>query len=188
MEKELLEQLINKNLSIVDIAEQAGVTVAKVRYYLKKNSLKTLNLSRKNGEIPTYEELSDCKCIKCGLIKPISDFYKTRKPSGKYYPYSYCKQCAVDRIKSNNVEPFKASAVKYKGGKCVSCGYNRCLKALEFHHLDRSVKDFSISSTSSWGKYSAVSEELMKKELDKCVLLCANCHREVHDGMLTLQI
>jgi hypothetical protein len=66
-------------------------------------------------------------------------------------------------------------SVEYKGGKCSSCGYNKCIAALEFHHLDPSKKDFSISSsgnTRSWNK--------VKEELDKCVLLCSNCHREVH--------
>lgn len=66
-------------------------------------------------------------------------------------------------------------AVEYKGGCCEKCGYNRCLEALEFHHKNPSRKDFAISSkgyTRSW--------ERVRSELDKCVMLCANCHREVH--------
>ena len=66
-------------------------------------------------------------------------------------------------------------AVEYKSGRCQKCGYSRCVEALEFHHYDSSGKDFSISEkgyTRSWPK--------MKEELDKCMLLCANCHREVH--------
>ena len=69
-------------------------------------------------------------------------------------------------------------AITYKGGKCQCCGYNRCLGALEFHHIDPSSKDFGISSkgyTRSWDK--------VKSELDKCVLVCANCHREIHEGI-----
>ncbi|MCD6257671.1 HNH endonuclease [Candidatus Aerophobetes bacterium] len=69
-------------------------------------------------------------------------------------------------------------AVEYKGGKCEICGYDRCIEALEFHHLDRKNKDFGISNkgyTRSWKK--------IKEELDKCMLLCANCHREVHAGL-----
>jgi 5-methylcytosine-specific restriction endonuclease McrA len=72
-------------------------------------------------------------------------------------------------------------AVDYMGGRCSICGYDRCIEALEFHHLDASEKDFGISSkgyTRSW--------EMVKQELDKCVILCANCHREVHAGMLQL--
>ena len=66
-------------------------------------------------------------------------------------------------------------AVEYKGGRCEKCGYNSCIDALEFHHKDSSGKDFSISAkgyTRSWTK--------VEEELDKCVLLCANCHREIH--------
>ena len=66
-------------------------------------------------------------------------------------------------------------AIEYKGGSCEVCGYNCCSEALEFHHTNSSGKDFSISEkgyTRSWGR--------VKEELDKCKLLCANCHRELH--------
>lgn len=69
----------------------------------------------------------------------------------------------------------RAMAVEYKGGKCENCGYNLCVDALEFHHKDPAQKDFSISSkgyTRSWDR--------VKCELDKCMILCANCHRELH--------
>jgi len=72
-------------------------------------------------------------------------------------------------------------AIDYLGGRCSVCGYDRCIEALEFHHLNASEKDFGISSkgyTRSW--------EVVKQELDKCVILCANCHREVHADMLQL--
>lgn len=66
-------------------------------------------------------------------------------------------------------------ALEYKGAKCEQCGYDRCREALEFHHRDLAMKDFSISSrgyTRSWAR--------VKEELDKCILVCANCHREIH--------
>jgi len=69
-------------------------------------------------------------------------------------------------------------AVEHKGGKCQMCGYDRCIDALEFHHNDLSEKKFGISAkgyTRSW-------KEVMK-ELDKCVMLCANCHRELHSRL-----
>ena len=74
-------------------------------------------------------------------------------------------------------------AITYKGGKCQSCGYNKCLEALEFHHIDPKQKDFSISQyghSRSW--------ERVRKELDKCVILCANCHREIHATMQLPQV
>jgi len=68
----------------------------------------------------------------------------------------------------------KELAVAYKGGKCEICGYNRCIAALEFHHKDPTQKEFGIASkgyTRSW--------ERVKAELDKCQLVCSNCHREL---------
>ena len=73
-------------------------------------------------------------------------------------------------------------AVTYKGGSCKRCGYDRCLEALDFHHLDPTKKDFSISSkgyTRSWKKVQA--------ELDKCIMVCANCHREIHAELAALR-
>jgi len=67
-------------------------------------------------------------------------------------------------------------AVEYKGGKCQKCGYDKCQQALEFHHLDQLKKDFGISAggfTRSWDKITT--------ELDKCLIVCANCHREIHN-------
>jgi 5-methylcytosine-specific restriction endonuclease McrA len=72
-------------------------------------------------------------------------------------------------------------AREYKGGKCALCGYDKSPRALVFHHIDPSQKDFGLSSrglTRSW--------DAIKKEIDKCVLLCANCHAEVHDGITQL--
>lgn len=73
----------------------------------------------------------------------------------------------------------KQELVKYKGGKCQVCGYDKCNEALDFHHLDPKEKDFSLS-----GQHKPI--ELLKKEVDKCVLLCCRCHREVHAGIITL--
>jgi hypothetical protein len=72
----------------------------------------------------------------------------------------------------------KAKAVEYLGGSCARCGYNRCLRSLDFHHTDPSQKDFTISNNSgkSWSD--------IKIELNKCILVCSNCHGEIHDEMV----
>jgi len=75
----------------------------------------------------------------------------------------------------------KEMAIEYKGGKCIICGYKKCVRALNMHHEDPSQKEFGLSSrglTRSWEK--------VRRELDKCVLLCSNCHHEVHDGISQL--
>ncbi len=88
----------------------------------------------------------------------------------------YLKKAVVKRRKK-----VREMAIAYKGGVCSICGYDRCMGALEFHHPDPSQKDFSISMdglTRSWDR--------VKKEIEKCVLICANCHREIHAGMTQL--
>ncbi len=69
----------------------------------------------------------------------------------------------------------KLEAIESLGGCCCLCGYDKCPAALEFHHLDPSQKEFSFSSSSR--RYTNLEEEL-----SKCILVCANCHREVHYG------
>jgi len=68
----------------------------------------------------------------------------------------------------------KRRAIDYKGGKCNSCGYNKCQGAMEFHHIDKTSKKFEIG-----GSYNRSWKEL-QIELDKCILLCSNCHHELH--------
>lgn len=72
-------------------------------------------------------------------------------------------------------------SIEYKGGSCQICGYNKCVRAMKFHHIDPNEKEFGLSvsgSTRSW--------ERVKRELDKCILLCGNCHDEVHAGITNL--
>ncbi len=68
----------------------------------------------------------------------------------------------------------KIQAIEYKGGKCQKCGYDKCYAALEFHHRDPNEKEVS------WKKLRSRSWKRIEEELDKCDLLCANCHREEH--------
>lgn len=72
----------------------------------------------------------------------------------------------------------KARAVEYKGGKCEACGYSKCIAALEFHHQDPTQKDLQVSGAGNYRKW-----EVIRPEVDKCLLLCANCHREEHDRL-----
>lgn len=86
-----------------------------------------------------------------------------------------CNACAVEYVTNKRIR-LKEKAVQYKGGKCQYCGYDKYIGALEFHHLDPSQKDFTFGN-----KGYIRSWEKMKIELDKCILLCANCHREEHN-------
>ena len=68
----------------------------------------------------------------------------------------------------------KIKAIAYMGGNCERCGYDHYYGALEFHHLDPNEKDYD------WDSLKKRKWDTITSELDKCIMLCANCHREVH--------
>lgn len=84
-----------------------------------------------------------------------------------------CKQGNTLRVR--NWAPMSP----WLSGKCQVCGYNKCLRSLEFHHLDPLQKDFTIS-----GNLKRIKKEKVIKELEKCILVCSNCHGEIHDGLI----
>ena len=95
------------------------------------------------------------------------------------------KRTYADRAEYNKAavakrrRKIRLMAIEYGGGQCQICGYKKCNRALSFHHKDPSKKDFGLSTaglTRSWEK--------TKVELDKCILVCANCHMEIHEKFL----
>lgn len=82
-----------------------------------------------------------------------------------------------DKVK-NFRKQVKQVALKSMGGCCQICHYHRCQEALEFHHIDPLEKEISFNKINSWDK--------LYNELNKAILLCSNCHREVHYGELLI--
>lgn len=76
----------------------------------------------------------------------------------------------------------KKKIIESMGGCCQICGYNRCPSVLEFHHLNPAEKEFSLSGP----RTSPKKLETIKEELRKCILLCSNCHKEVHAGYASI--
>lgn len=116
-----------------------------------------------DNAMPTYEER---ECSKHGKVRFVLE--------GR--GYFRCTKCRMYQV-SKRRDQLKQKAVEYKGGKCEKCEYNKCIAALEFHHLNPEEKDFAISvngHTRSW--------EAIKAEVDKCILVCCRCHREIHDN------
>lgn len=115
------------------------------------------------------------KCSMCGKEKPLSEF-----PSSGYYKRvdgtktkSYkpeCKPCLVKKQTDRYNELWN----KYFLAECSRCGYNNSRAALELHHTS-GKKEFAFAQ-----RYS-ISETSFAKEAAKCIVLCANCHREVHE-------
>lgn len=87
-----------------------------------------------------------------------------------------CSKCLSEAVQKRRHKT-RQVLIDYKGGRCEICGYNKCSNALEFHHLDSSKKEFGISA-----KGYTRSLETNIKEINKCILVCANCHREIHSN------
>lgn len=79
------------------------------------------------------------------------------------------------RNRTKNISELK----QIYGSKCSACNYAKCLKALDFHHVDKTTKSFAVSE-------KTLTVKKIASEAQKCVLLCANCHRELHAGLLTI--
>lgn len=103
---------------------------------------------------------------------------------------AFCRRKGIQQ--SKNLEGYarikqhrrnkKILAILYKGGACSKCNYNKCFSALDFHHTDPAEKDFTISTNIN------MSWETIKSELDKCILVCSNCHREIHSDWENIEI
>ena len=132
----------------------------------RKKCLQCSPFSQSNAKILNKDgklKYKENGCIKCGCTN--KRIYKT----------GLCNSCHVTLWRSN----IKAECITYLGGSCIVCGYDKCHKALHFHHKDAFEKKFAISDKS-------FSFEKLKSELDKCVLVCSNCHAEIHDGLIIL--
>lgn len=111
------------------------------------------------------------KCAKCGEEKKDSEFHKKGESR-----HSYCKPCFNEYCTERWLQK-KLEAIKYKGGECAICGYNKHYGSLSFHHLERHDKEME------WDRLRLRSWDKIKIELDKCVLVCSNCHEEIHGGL-----
>ena len=168
MNYDIINSLVTKGFSTRKISTELKTSQSNVRYWLKKFNIKTTPRS----------EISDHKrCPRCETEKLKTEFYNRRNGKGSSV---YCKRCSNDQTVERQ-KRFKQQCIDWKGGKCVCCGYNKCNNALDFHHLDPNKKEFNIAQA----RLTSFNEEV-KKELDNCTLVCSNCHREIHAGIIDL--
>lgn len=112
------------------------------------------------------------KCSKCNIEKPKTEFHKNGFDQlGNQRFRGYCKQCA-NKLESLRYQK-KKDYINSKKTKCLKCGDDR-FYLLDFHHKERENKDFTIC------QYKKGNLKLIQLEIDKCIVLCANCHREFH--------
>lgn len=150
-------KLNDKGKSTYEIADTLGIARSTIVSRMKVAGItsKFTELKKAKGHL----------CLECGETEADKFYGKLR---------SQCKSCHNNYVNERHKNTRQAG-IDFLGGKCSSCGYSKCSKALEFHHLDPSVKDSNFKTSRGW------AVERLLKELETCVLLCANCHREVHD-------
>ncbi len=114
-------------------------------------------------------------CNTCKKELPLDSFYTAgHSRNGKRLYRAHCRQC----IATNEATKKYEIVLKILGYySCKVCGYDRCKAALDFHHLDPDKKEYKISDLRHSEKH------ILMEELLKCIIVCANCHREIHQGM-----
>ena len=172
MIKTELERYVEEGKTIAEISETVGKSKTSVRHWLNKYGLKTTG---KAGAKPKSAIVDGMKtCNTCNKTLPVSEFRERKDRPGTLQPF--CKPCSSDFVVKKNNQHKKA-LVKYMGGKCADCGIVGHHSIYDFHHVAPEHKDFTIQSNRHY------SFTQLMGELDKCVMLCANCHTKRHLDM-----
>jgi hypothetical protein len=166
MDKEKLERLVAQRLTVRQIAETTSRSQSTVRYWLRRHGLRTVR-ARRDSELRGKYVTRVCQ--RHGETRFVLE--------GR--GYYRCTRCRAQRVAERR-RRVKAELVAEAGGHCAVCGYNRCIAALSFHHLDPAEKSFGVARG---GVTLGIAR--MREEARKCVLLCANCHAEVEAGLIS---
>lgn len=165
-----LRKLVGEGVSIRKMADDLGAGYSTIRYWLKRLGLETdRSVRRKEGDAARSAGLSRAylRCPKHGHTA-----FFGRSDGG-----FRCVKCSTGAV-SERRRRVKRQLVDEAGGKCRLCGFDEHPAALQFHHLDPSIKEFHLS-------YKGFTRGIdqMRAEARKCALLCANCHALVEAGV-----
>lgn len=173
MDEHRVRGLIDDGATLRELADACGVDISTMRRWLRQRGFETERMA-------TLRQFQAARASGAKHIERACPTHgKTtfqRDARGSYR----CLKCRADRVKARR-RRIKEILAEEAGGKCVTCGYDRCLRALEFHHLDPLQKGFGVA-------YRGMTRSLARAraEAAKCVLLCSNCHMEVEAGMRSL--
>jgi hypothetical protein len=160
-----------------EIKNIIGCAMSTISYHCTLNGLGDNNQKVTEAEIVEFQKMYD----EFGSLKKVAKI--TGRSFETVQKYVKTKQKVKTVTSSESVilwrKRTKIKLIEYKGGKCEICGYDKCNRALQFHHKNPLEKDFSISGKS-------LSFDKLKNEVDKCMLVCSNCHCEIHDNLITI--
>jgi transposase len=172
--EEVLEIAVDQGMTLGELAEELELDISTVRYWLKKYGLPTdsgwCRRSRKLADpVGTRKEMDCRRHGLTGFVMEGRGYYR-------------CMKCRSENVSAWR-RRMKRLLVEEAGGECRLCGYDRCVAALEFHHLDPRQKSFPLSMR---GVTCGIDK--LRTEAAKCVLLCATCHAEVEAGDVDLPL
>jgi len=171
--REEMERLLDAGMSMREIARQMDRSLGTIRHWMRRYELETERSSRLRESKDACREGSKTAHLNCPNHGPSTFVART---DGRFR----CSRCRIEAVAKRR-RHLKRILVEEAGGGCILCGYSRCDRALEFHHLDPKAKQFQITShTRSLAK--------LRAEASKCVLLCSNCHAEVEAGITAVPL
>ena len=171
VERKQLEPLVLGGMSLAKIGDALGISDQSVRRWIARYDLpRPIDVRRQrvldavqNG---SRELMGDCRRHGRTGFAIVGSEQRLR-----------CKRCRSEAVERRR-RKVKELLVDEAGGRCVLCGYHKCLRALEFHHRDPVTKSFGVAMR---GITRAIDD--VRAEVAKCVLLCSNCHAEVEAGV-----
>jgi hypothetical protein len=170
-----LRELIEGGASLYAASAELGVSYTTIRYWVKKLGLETQRMVRLRKSREVKEDGQGGAWLDCPVHGKV--WFFVRPDSG-----FRCSKCRSEDV-SNWRRRVKLRLVERAGGCCELCAYDRCIWALQFHHVDPDAKKFSLSRHGVTRSYAEAAAEA-----DKCVLLCANCHAEIEADEAELPI
>ena len=155
-----------------EITKILGCAISTVSYHCQLHKMGDNNQKVSDEEKEQFQKMYD----EIGSLKKVAKL--TGRSFETVKKYIEVKERVKKVTNSESVilwrKRTKRKLIEYKGGECELCGYRKCDSALQFHHKNPNEKDFSISGRS-------LSFDRLKNEVDKCMLVCSNCHAEIHE-------
>jgi len=152
--------------------DNCNVTVSKPQSQVGERNFCSRSCSASFNNKLKPKRLPEGKCKTCGSILSTKWTYCSENCRPKKLPRRTSNPKSVTSWRKRT----KIKLVEYKGGSCERCGYNKSVAALQFHHRDPAQKEIRIGG-------STKSFESLRTEVDKCDLVCSNCHAEIHEEL-----
>jgi len=169
-----LQRLAAGGLSIAQIAAETDRSRTTVRHWMRRYGIRTQGQQERQSSTARSKAEGKASLTRTCPRHGLTEFWLEGRG------YYRCKRCRSERVSARR-RKVKQILISEAGGCCLLCGYDRCVAALHFHHVDPASKSFHLSMQGVARSLAAA-----RAEMAKCVLLCANCHAEVEQGLAVL--